>query len=324
MQAGALAAACIPVLAHFAVEPRLEREDMVQFVVDVIIRSVDLALIAVGLSSVYSLIRFPNVALVQYATTGALVALGLQLMGIPLIVAGIVSCAFVGALAVVLNVALFERLLKAGSAIAMIGSLALSMVFSAIFLVTAGPRPQRFDLEIYPPIFLFDARITGHQLISVAISALAIGFFALILFRTDLGRCMRATATNAVLASATGVNTRKVTNTVVFISGIMAALGGIGLSIKGEMSAQLGMEMLLPVFAAAILGGLGNALGAALGAVVIAAAETVVTNVNFGPILGEPFIFIPAAYATAASFLLLVVVLLVRPYGLFVSEVKRV
>jgi branched-chain amino acid transport system permease protein len=324
MQAGALAAACIPVLAHFAVGPRLEREDMVQFVVDVIIRSVDLALIAVGLSSVYSLIRFPNVALVQYATTGALVALGLQLMGIPLIVAGVVSCAFVGALAVVLNVALFERLLKAGSAIAMIGSLALSMVFSAIFLVTAGPRPQRFDLESYPPIFLFNARITGHQLISVAISALAIGFFALILFRTDLGRCMRATATNAVLASATGVNTRKVTNTVVFISGIMAALGGIGLSIKGEMSAQLGMEMLLPVFAAAILGGLGNALGAVLGAVVIATAETVVTNVNFGPVFGEPFIFIPAAYATAASFLLLVFVLLLRPYGLFVSEVKRV
>ncbi|KAB2863165.1 MAG: branched-chain amino acid ABC transporter permease, partial [Bauldia sp.] len=107
---------------------------MIQFVIDVVIRSVDLALIAIGLSSVYSLIRFPNVTLVQYATTGALVALGLQMLGLPLIVAGLLACAFVGAVAVVLNVLIFERLLAAGSAIAMIGSLALSMVFSAVFL----------------------------------------------------------------------------------------------------------------------------------------------------------------------------------------------
>ncbi|PWK76793.1 branched-chain amino acid ABC transporter permease [Aminobacter sp. AP02] len=297
---------------------------MVQFVVDVLIRAVDLALIAIGLSSVYSLIRFPNVALVQYATTGALLALGLQMAGLPLVVAAIAACALVGIIAVVLNVVVFERLLRAGSAIAMVGSLALSMVFSAIFLVTAGPRPKRFELEINPPLRFLGARLTEHQLISVGISALAIGVFALILFRTDLGRCMRATATNSVLASATGIDTRKVTNTVVFLSGVMAALGGIGLSVKGEMSAQLGLDMLLPVFAAAILGGLGNALGAAVGAVVIAAAETMVTNVNFGPLFGESVLFIPAAYATAASFLLLVVVLLIKPYGLFVSEVKRV
>jgi branched-chain amino acid transport system permease protein len=297
---------------------------MIQFVIDVVIRSVDLALIAIGLSSVYSLIRFPNVTLVQYATTGALVALGLQMLGLPLIVAGLLACVFVGAVAVVLNVVIFERLLAAGSAIAMIGSLALSMVFSAIFLVTAGPRPQRFELDLNPPIRFLGARFTDHQLISVAISALAIAAFALILFRTDLGRCMRATATNPVLARGTGINTRRVTNVVVFLSGIMAALGGIGISVKGEMSAHLGMEMLLPIFAAAILGGLGNALGAALGAVVIAVAETLVTNVNFGPLVGESFLFVPAAYATAASFLLLVIVLLVRPHGLFVSEVKRV
>ncbi len=297
---------------------------MVQFVVDVLIRAVDMALIAIGLSSVYSLIRFPNEALVQYATTGALLALFLQMIGLPLVVAGLVACALVGLLAVVLNIALFERLLRAGPAIAMIGSLALSMLFSAIFLVTAGPRPQRFALDIKPPLRFLGARVTEHQMISVAISALAIAVFAAILFRTDLGRCMRATATNSVLASATGIDTRKVTNTVVFLSGVMAALGGIGLSVKGEMSAQLGLDMLLPVFAAAILGGLGNALGAAVGTVVIAAAETLVTNVNFGPLFGESVLFIPAAYATATSFLLLVVVLLVKPYGLFVSEVKRV
>jgi branched-chain amino acid transport system permease protein len=297
---------------------------MVQFIVDVLIHAADLALIAVGLSSVYSLIRFPNVALVQYATAGALLALGLQMAGLPLLVASVLACALTGLVAVVLNVVVFERLLRAGSAIAMIGSLALSMVFSALFLLTAGPRPRRLELETALPLRFLGVRLTEHQLISVGISAFAIAIFALILFRTDLGRCMRATATNSVLANATGINTRKVTNTVVFLSGVMAALGGIGLSIKGELSAQLGFDMLLPVFAAAILGGLGNALGAAAGALVIAVAETAVTDVNFGPLLGEQVMFVPITYASAASFLLLVIVLLAKPRGLFVSEVKRV
>lgn len=298
---------------------------MIQFLVDVVVRSVDLALIAIAVSSVYALIRFPNVALVQYATSGALIAIWLQSLGLPLSAAAAVACLATGFMAVALNVALFERVLKSGgSATALVASLGLSMVFSAVFLVTAGPRPQRFEMEIAPPIRFWGARMTEHQLVSLSISALAILVFALILFRTDLGRTMRATATNPVLADGSGINTRKVTNVVVLLSGILAALGGISIAVKGETSAHLGMDMLLPIFAAAILGGLGNPLGAVFGAIVIAVAETLVTNINFGPLIGQSFYFIPAAYATAASFVLLVIVLLVRPYGLFVSEVKRV
>jgi len=297
---------------------------MVQFIIDVLIRTVDLALIAVGLSSVYSLVHFPNVTLVQYATAGAIVTLGLQMAGVPLVIAGIIACLAIGVLAVILNMVIFERLLRAGSAIAMIGSLALAMVFSAVFLVTLGPQPARLKIAVSAPFRFLGARLTEPQLISFGLSLAALAAFAYILFRSDLGRCMRATAANSVLASATGIDTRKVTNSVVFLSGFMAALGGICISIKGEMSAQLGLDMLLPVFAAAILGGLGNALGAVVGAVIIAVAETLVTNVNLGPLFGQSVLFIPAAYATAASFALLVIVLLVRPYGLFTAEVKRV
>ncbi|MGE4325666.1 MAG: hypothetical protein AB7E21_06080, partial [Pseudodonghicola sp.] len=134
----------------------------------------------------------------------------------------------------------------------------------------------------------------------------------------------RATSTNRVLAEATGIPTRKVTNAVIVLSGMLAALGGISISLKGEMSAQLGFDLLLPVFAAAILGGLGNALGAVLGAVIIAVAETFVTNVNFGWLTSQEFFFLPASFATVVSFGLLVVILLFRPLGLLVSEVKRV
>ncbi|OYD82443.1 branched-chain amino acid ABC transporter permease [Azospirillum brasilense] len=297
---------------------------MVQFFSDVLIRTVDLALIAVGLSCVYSLIRFPNIALVQYAVAGSFLALLLQGAGLPLPVAGLLACLLVGSLAVLLNVTVFERLLASGSAIAMVGSLAVTMILSAVFLVVFGPDSRRFDLDSHPVIRVLDARLTVHQLTAVGLTAGAVIVLALLLFRTTLGRSMRATATNRVLAAATGIDARLITNTVVFLSGVLAALGGIGLALKGEMNIQLGMDVLLPVFAAAILGGLGNALGAVAGAVIIATAETLVTNVNLGPLVGEPLLFLPASYATAMSFLILVAALLVRPHGLFVSEVKRV
>lgn len=297
---------------------------MFQFVVDVALRACDLMLIAVGMSAVYSLMKFPNIALAQYAAMAAFIAIVLQKNGLPLLPAAVVAMLIVAVVAVVLDALLFEKMLAIGSATAMIGSLAVSMVISAIFLLVVGPSPARFSIEISRPFRFLGARITEPQLWSMALGAAAIAAFALLLFRTDLGRCMRATATNSQLADATGIDTRRTKTAVVALSALLAGLGGIVITLKGEINIQTGLDLLLPVFSAAILGGLGNPLGAVLGALVIAAAETVVTNVNFGPLVGQDFVFLPAAYATAGSFLILVGTLLWRPRGLFVNEVKRV
>lgn len=297
---------------------------MFQFFVDVLMRACDLMLVAIGMSAVYSLMKFPNIALVQYAATGGVLAIVLQKAGMPVGVAIVIAVVLTGMLAVILNEFLFNRMLKIGSSTAMIGSLAVSMVFSAVFLVTVGPSPSRFALPVSRPIRILDARITEPQLLGLVIVAAAIGVFAFLYFRTDLGRCMRATSTNEVLADATGINTGRMKTIIVLISGVMAALGGVAIALKGEVDIQVGMDLLLPVFASAILGGLGNPFGAIAGALLISAAETVVTAVNFGPLMGEVVAFLPVAYASAISFLLLVAALLWRPRGLFVSEVKRV
>lgn len=297
---------------------------MFQFAVDVALRACDLMLIAVGMSAVYSLMKFPNIALAQYAAMGAFLAIVLQRAGIPLVLSSLAAVLIVGIIAVLLNRILFERMLEIGSSTAMIGSLAVSMVISAVFLVIIGPSPARFDLEITRPFRILGARITEHQIVSLGITAAAISVFAILLFRTDLGRCMRATATNNLLADATGIDTGKTKTAVVAMSACLAALGGIIITMKGEVNIQTGLDLLLPVFSAAILGGLGNPLGAVCGAIVIAMAETLITNVNFGPMLGKDLVFLPAAYATAGSFVILVLTLLWRPRGLFISEVKRV
>ena len=297
---------------------------MIGFLIDVLLRAGDIALLSVALSAGYSLVKFPNVALFQYATVAPFLTYLLARLGLPFVAAAAAACILVGALAVALNIFVFERLLRSGSAIAMIGSLALGMVFTAGLLVTAGPSPMRFDFPIAPPWNLWGSPITSGQVAAIAADTVALAGLAALLFVTDLGRCMRATAANADLARATGIDAQFVLRAVIFMSGGLAALGGICTGLKGELTIQLGADMLLPVFAAAILGGLGNPMGAVLGALVIAVTETLATTLDFGPLIGRAFAFLPINYVPVASFAILVATLLFRPYGLFVNEVKRV
>lgn len=297
---------------------------MVQFLVDLLLRAGDIALVAVALSAGYSLVKFPNIALVHYATLGPYLAYLIARGGMPFALAVIMACALIGVLAVLLNLLVFERLLKSGSAIAMIGSLAVGMLFTALLLVTAGPDSRHFDFAIAAPFDLLGSPVTPTQLISLGMSLGAFILLALLLFGSDIGRCMRAAASNPDLARATGIDARLVMRVIIFLSGALAALGGTGIAIKSELNILLGPDLMLPVFAAAILGGLGNPLGAILGALVICFAETLAAAINLGPLIGRTFLFIPVNYIAAASFLILVVALLFRPYGLFVNEVKRV
>lgn len=297
---------------------------MLQFAIDLFIRASDIMLVAIGLSVVYSLVRFPNVAHVQYAMVGAFVTLGMIHAGLPLMAALAVSCIVTGCLAVALHVLVFRRLLRAGSSIAMVGSLAVSMILIALILGIAGSRPFRYTTALSAPIAIGDTMVSVDQLTSIACGFGCVLLLALLLFKTSLGRSMRAMASSPALAAATGVNGARVVNGIAFLSGVLAALGGSMLGLTENVHVDLGTNLLLPVFAAAILGGLGNPLGAAAGAVVIALAETLATNLDFGFLLGRNGVYLPVSYVGAASFVILLAALLFRPYGLFDREVRRV
>ena len=297
---------------------------MIQFLIDLLIRTADITLVAVGLSAVYSLVKFPNVAHVQYAALGAFFTLAGQRLGLPFFLAAALSCFITGLIATLLNSFVFARLLRSGPAIGMIGSLAVSMVLVALMLGIAGSRPMRYEFDIAAPLVIGGARVSWAQIYSVLASFLVLVGFSLLLFKTKVGRSMRALSTNRALASATGIDAGRVTALISFISGVFAAIGGTMLAMTSDVHVNLGNDLLLPVFAAAILGGLGNPLGAAAGALLIALAETVVTNINFGWVVNQPLAFLPVTYISAASFLILLLALLFKPYGLFDREVRRV
>lgn len=297
---------------------------MIQILVDTLLRFSDLALVALGLSMVYGLVKFPNIAHVQYAMVGAYLAYATHANNAPLPAALALAALGTGLVALAFHLLVFRRLLRAGPAITMIGSLALSMLVIALCLGTAGSFPMMFSLPLAEPLVLLGARITWTQLASVGTTLAVLAGFACLLFYTRAGRAMRALACNPALADASGLNAARITLQVNFASGMLAGLGGGMLALSTGAHINLGTDLLLPVFAAAILGGLGNPLGAVAGALLIALSETLVTNLNFGFLLGRPVAFLPVAYIGSASFLILLLALLFKPHGLFDREVRRV
>lgn len=297
---------------------------MLQFILDVLMRTSDLALIALGLSLVYGLAKFPNIAHVQHAMFGAYLSVYLQHKGLPVALAIAIASITIACLAVLLHIVVFKRLSRIGGSVSMIGSLAISMVMVAIVLGLAGSSPYAYKLPITAPLSLGGAMLSASQLISMITTAVLLVGFVILLFYTRMGRAMRALASNRDLAAATGLNADLITYQVNFLSGGLAALGGSLLALNTSAYTNLGTDLLLPIFAASILGGLGNPIGAVLGALFIALAETTLTNVNFGWLSGQELAFLPAGYIGAASFLMLLLSLIFRPYGLFDREVRRV
>ncbi|HMM62567.1 MAG TPA: branched-chain amino acid ABC transporter permease [Mesorhizobium sp.] len=297
---------------------------MMQFLVDSLLRAGDLMLVTLGLSTVYAMVRFPNMAQTEYATIGAFVGLLLSGFGMPLWLCVVLSALVTGIVAVALHRFAFARLLRSSPVIAMIGSLAVAMIIRSAIQAVAGTRSERFKLPIDVPHQFMGAVITTTQIVVLAVTALVVVAFLLLLFRTNLGRSMRAVAAQPDLARACGISSGRVVDIIGFLGGAFAAIGGTLLAIGSQVHFNLGQDLLLPVFAAAIVGGLGSPIGAIFGVLLLALVETLVTNLNFGPLVGETFLYVPLAYGPAAGFCLLVVTLMFRPRGLFHSESKRV
>lgn len=281
-----------------------------------LLRTAELALVAVGLSAVFSVSRFANIAHVEFATMGALLALLFaNWLGAGLVVAGLIAAIITGFVAVAAQRTIFRRLVQAGAAMAMVGSLALEIFARAGFQTLFGARPRSFDRPLQQSIEVLGGRITPTQITVILTAAIALTAFMLVLFRTKMGRQLRAVAANPSLAGACGIDVQRSTDLVWFLSAVLAALGGVLIAANTTVSVNIGFNLLLPIFAAAILGGIGSPVGAIMGAAIIAFVENLVVNINFGALVGSTA-YLPISYAAAISFLVLVLTLLTRPEGL--------
>jgi branched-chain amino acid transport system permease protein len=158
----------------------------------------------------------------------------------------------------------------------------------------------------------------------VVIGVVVLAAVMLTLRLTSLGRAIRAVSANPDLAAAAGINVGRVIDVVWLLAGGLGALGGVMLAIDNQVSLEMGFALLLPVFAIALLGGFGSPGGAILAAYVLALAESLVLRIDFGELFSSASAFLDSSYRPAVGFVLLLLVLVFRPQGIFGREARRV
>lgn len=289
-----------------------------QYFADGIILGATLALGAIGLTLTYNILRFANFAHGEFLTFGAYFALvfvgsfsggaglGPFTFGWSFLGAIIAALVLTTILALVLDWLVWRPLRKSEVAIALvIASFGASLMLRNIVVFFWGSQPQYFTRsiaimrEVVPGV-----RISANQALVVALTAVLTIALHLFLTRTRLGQQMRAVSDNPTLARVTGVDVRRVVRWVWIVGGGLASIGGAMFGLTVQISPEMGFTLILPLFAAAILGGIGSIYGAVLGGLIIGLAESLSV-----PLIGP-------AYKPAVAFMLMFLVLLVRPTGL--------
>lgn len=266
-----------------------------------------LAVAAVGLSMVYGVTGLVNFAHAELVTAGAITVYVLDQAGIPFWLAVPLGLAFGGVYGWGNDRLLWRPLRRRRLALLsmMVVSIGLGTAFRSIFQVWFGTSNRRYSAhsgqveQAYGPF-----RFTDNDLIVMAICAVVLIGVTVMLRRSRTGTAIRAVADNADLAESSGIAVDRVISTVWFMCGALAALGGTLYALTVNVSYNMGFLLLLSMFAAVVLGGLGNAYGAILGALVIGVVQEVSA------------LIVDSAYKFVAALVVLIIVLLLRPQGI--------
>ncbi|SDR60158.1 amino acid/amide ABC transporter membrane protein 1, HAAT family [Rhizobiales bacterium GAS113] len=295
-----------------------------QFLADGILAGAMIGLGAIGVTLTYSILRFSNFAHGEFVSFGAYASLlgsgilgsiaggfeepiGPFSFGWGVVLAGLLAMLLTGGLALALDFALFRHLRdKAGSITVVIASFGASMALRSLLEFVFTSRPAYFSRELQMALPLgLGIRVTPDQMVLIALAAVLVIAMHLVLTRTRIGRSMRAVSENPALARVVGVDVASVVRVTWIIGGALACASGVMVGIVVQIRPYMGFDLLLPFFAAAILGGIGSVPGALIGGLTVGLAEAAAVQT------------IGAEWRAAVAFLLLIAVLLIRPTGIF-------
>lgn len=294
-----------------------------QLAVNGLIFSCIIILGAIGLSLTYSISDFANFAHGDTMMIGAFVALfGSQaftyllpsnptVFQLPVsLYGGLVLGMGVAALVSVATEKIIYEPLDTGAIELLITSIGVALVYRAIVQLSVGAESRSYNLDrggryewVHESI---GVSVTPRDVIIVLVTILLVVGLHTLLQRTNLGRKMRATADNPSLARVSGIRTREVIYMMWIIGGALAAAGGVFLGIETLVRPEMGFDVLLVIFAAVILGGIGSVYGAMLGGLAIGMAY------ELTPLLPH----VGTEYGPAVAFVIMIGILFVRPEGI--------
>ena len=267
-----------------------------------------LALAAVGLSLIYGTTGLSNFAHGEQVTLGAIVAyVAAQSLDLPLIVAGVLAVVVGAASGWLQDAGIWHPLRKrrVGTTQQMIVTIGLSMALQYTYQFFFGGGALRIVTTNPTMVTLGPVRISTTSLWSLLIAVAVLAAVAYFLLGTRVGRATRAVSNNPALAAASGISVDRIVRLVWVLGAALAALGGVlmGLYLNAT-SWNMGGALLLLMFAAVTLGGLGQAFGALAGSIVI------------GLVVEMSNLVIPSDMRYAGALLILILVLLLRPQGI--------
>lgn len=296
------------------------------------------ALIALGYTMVYGILRLINFAHGDVYMIGAFIGLGLaKLLGyttaLPGYNADTVGHSLWGGLALVLIGSMvgaaivgmaierfaYRPVRKYARMTTLITAIGVSLLIENLFIAQIGSADQAFPALIEPrgyPLF-GTVQISQPQIIIFAVSIALMILLQWIIYRTKIGTAMRAVSFNLNSAKLMGINTDLVIAFTFALGSALAAAGGVlTTQFNSSINPLMGIIFGLKAFVAAVLGGIGNIPGAVLGGLVIGVAETMV--VAYGAGIG-----IESSYKDAVAFAILILILLLRPSGLLGTTVQE-
>ena len=276
-----------------------------QLVVNGLVAGTVLAVPAIGFTAIYAVLRFPNFSLAAHLTIGAFAGYVANVAwGSPAV--GAVLAAFVdtGAAGVVSDEVVLKPLRPAGALTTAIAAVALTIALENVVRFAFGNDLRGYNLPIERDWQVAGVRIGAQQIKNLAIAVAAMAAVFLFLARTRTGKAMRAVADNPTLADIKGIDPDRVARLVNFVGMGLAGVGGMLVGLDTSIDPLTGFRVILSVFAAAVVGGLGSIPGAVVGALTVGLGEEL------------SLLALAPAYRTAVGFFAILLVLTVRPRGI--------
>ncbi len=287
------------------------------------------ALVALGYTMVYGIMGLINFAHGEVVMIGALMALttikSLAASGLPgpvvVLVGLMVAMPVCMAIGFTIERVAYRPLRYAPRLAPLITAIGVSIVLQQMAMLFWGRNYHTFPpLLSSTPRAVFGAQITDLQIMIVVLAALVMGGLMMLVNRTRLGRAMRATAENPQIAGLMGVNINRIISITFIIGSALGALAGLMVSANYSIAHyHMGFILGLKAFTAAVLGGIGNLVGAMVGGVLLGLIEALGAG-YIGDLTGG---FLGSHYQDVFAFFVLILVLVFRPSGIMGEKVAE-
>ncbi len=281
---------------------------MLQLIVNGIVLGSIIALAAIGLTMVYGVLNFANFSHADFMALGAYIAFVLNVaLGLNIILSFFIAVAIAGALGVLLDFLVWKPMRRKNADLVslVIISIGLSLIVRNAIIFIWGGSTRNFDLPVRRGIEMLGVTITHNQLIGLGTAILFMVLVHFFLKNTKLGKAMRAISDDINLARMSGIDSDKVIMWMWFIGIGLAGVAGILYGLETTIRPNMGWFLILPMFAAVILGGIGNPYGAMVGGMIIGLSQEL------------SMLILPSEYKMGVSLGIMILVLLFKPKGLF-------